>query len=614
MIKKLSYIATFNSTGRTLKNQLTFKPGITVIRGENEAGKSFVLEMIRYALYGSDALRGKRSDYDKLEVTLLIEVKGKNYSIVRKGNKATVNINEAVGTTATNNFIEKLLGFDLTVFDICANAKQGELDALTNDMKPTQRREMVDQVIGLKQFEEVEKECRTEANNYRRLAEALMAQVTELVEPEKPDDYEPSEALRSRVEAETRIQAQRDALVHIERPEAPVLPSAGIECLALHRQYEVDQQVRTQIANRLEKLPEISHNFTKEQLARYRRSIEQRERGPEPEWHPESQLDSWHTDWIKIQTSGEVIECDNCGHIVSGEKPPKEPPLTIQEIGTERQRQRNWVGYSFDPRLLPYPKTSLETIAQYERALESDAERQLLLSQLEDLGPEPESYAKEVAEWDRYSRELVRYEEKLMAYESYLTRKAEVDALPEPEPLLREKLDMAIRYETLLAKHEAAVEAQEKIKEQAEEAKETQEGYKRGSNALKAVRSEIKQYIIPALSKVSSQLLQEMTAGERRRIFITDEFEIFVDKQHVRTLSGSGVSVVNLALRIALGQVLTQSVIPIFLADEIDANMAEKRTKATHESLRRLKSRLTQMIVVTHKNFEGDETLWLKAQ
>ena len=69
---------------------------------------------------------------------------------------------------------------------------------------------------------------------------------------------------------------------------------------------------------------------------------------------------------------------------------------------------------------------------------------------------------------------------------------------------------------------------------------------------------------------------------------------------------------VNLALRIALGQVLTQSVIPIFLADEIDANMADKRTKATHDSLRRLRGKLKQIVVVTHKEFEeSDQTVWI---
>ena len=61
-----------------------------------------------------------------------------------------------------------------------------------------------------------------------------------------------------------------------------------------------------------------------------------------------------------------------------------------------------------------------------------------------------------------------------------------------------------------------------------------------------------------------------------------------------------------------MGRVLTQSVIPIFLADEIDANMADKRTEATHASLRRLTAQLKQIIVVTHKEFkESDQTVWI---
>ena len=110
MLESLKYVVTFNTTGRTLKNQISFKPGLTVIKGENEAGKSFVLEMIRYALFGSEALRGSLADYDKLEVTLNSTMKGNKYTIERKGKKATVNKDAAIGTTATNNYVKKLLG------------------------------------------------------------------------------------------------------------------------------------------------------------------------------------------------------------------------------------------------------------------------------------------------------------------------------------------------------------------------------------------------------------------------------------------------------------------------------------------------------------------------
>ena len=45
----------------------------------------------------------------------------------------------------------------------------------------------------------------------------------------------------------------------------------------------------------------------------------------------------------------------------------------------------------------------------------------------------------------------------------------------------------------------------------------------------------------------------------------------------LETLSGSGKACANLALRIGLGQVLTNKVVSLFIGDEIDASMDTER-------------------------------------
>ena len=45
---------------------INFKDGINYIIGKNESGKSVVLGMIAYALFGTAALRGPVTDYKKL--------------------------------------------------------------------------------------------------------------------------------------------------------------------------------------------------------------------------------------------------------------------------------------------------------------------------------------------------------------------------------------------------------------------------------------------------------------------------------------------------------------------------------------------------------------------
>ena len=100
-----------------------------------------------------------------------------------------------------------------------------------------------------------------------------------------------------------------------------------------------------------------------------------------------------------------------------------------------------------------------------------------------------------------------------------------------------------------------------------------------------------------------------MTNGERRHVDVDEDFNILVDGQPLQTLSGSGKSVVNLALRIGLGQVLTSKVLPIFLGDEIDKDMDQLRASSTHGTMQNLRQYLSQIILVTHKEIEADHTI-----
>lgn len=102
-----------------------------------------------------------------------------------------------------------------------------------------------------------------------------------------------------------------------------------------------------------------------------------------------------------------------------------------------------------------------------------------------------------------------------------------------------------------------------------------------------------------------------MTNGERRYVIVDHDFNITVDGQPLQTLSGSGKSVVNLALRIGMGQVLTSKVLPIFMGDEIDKDMDSDRAASTHETFQNLREYLTQILIVTHKGIEADQVIQL---
>jgi DNA repair exonuclease SbcCD ATPase subunit len=288
MIDKLSYRISFPSTGKVFSQNLAFGSGLTIIRGANETGKSLIIEMIRYALFGVDALRGDRSDYDLLDVNMVFSVRGEVYRVTRSGNKAFLNGKLAVGTAAVNRKIKEILGFNLDVFDIACAAMQGELDKLTRGMRPAERRRMVEEVIGLNAIEEEEKQCRSEGNAIKRLAETQEKTLVQPKPPEKPSQYETSSVLEELYLIQVRTEAEREQLSHMVQPEAPVEPTKPEynDDVELHEIRRLDgENERARIERALQEVPAATRTRqdTECALAFY----EQRRLGPRPSYSRE---------------------------------------------------------------------------------------------------------------------------------------------------------------------------------------------------------------------------------------------------------------------------------------------------------------------------------------
>jgi DNA repair protein SbcC/Rad50 len=137
MLTKLSYSVTFPTTGRTIAGEFDFKSGFGVITGANEQGKSLIIEVVRWCLFGSAALGGKAEDYKTLRTTLEFSARGQSYVGIgptrRQGDAVLCS-----GTTPVNKHIPALLGFGLDVFDVACAANQGRAPSL---LEPTGCRE-----------------------------------------------------------------------------------------------------------------------------------------------------------------------------------------------------------------------------------------------------------------------------------------------------------------------------------------------------------------------------------------------------------------------------------------------------------------------------------------
>ena len=124
MFHSLKYSVTFPTTGRTLTNDLEFSEGFAAISGPNESGKSMILEMLRFLLFGTQALRGEAADYKTLKAEGEVTIRSERYRIVRTMKKADLwrgDMQIATSVSVVNDKIGRLLGFGRSVFDVACS-------------------------------------------------------------------------------------------------------------------------------------------------------------------------------------------------------------------------------------------------------------------------------------------------------------------------------------------------------------------------------------------------------------------------------------------------------------------------------------------------------------
>ena len=627
MLKFLEYAVSFPTTGRSFQNRIEFAPGLTAITGRNEAGKTLNIEMIGYCLFGKDALRGLASDYKNLTATLSLEILGKDV-LIERAKKETLIVDgnvEAVGAAAINQAVPALLGFGMDVFNIACAAQQGDLDALTK-MRPTERRAMIDRLIGIDVLEGIEKECRAEAKAAETVAQSLILSVSPPQKPVQPDDYQPSADLEQLLVQVQAHEDERKKLLAVPEPVAPVAPTdpqlGSVADLEAHEaQRQLVLQTKARLEGRLAGMPEatVSRDVLEKALVYKEHQDEVRRRGAQPE-HPEEDLDHWEWIWgEKGKLTAEPVNCPKCQHhfipdvdvdVAAIEALPH-PPLLPREITTQKRRWELWAEPLAEVEAVELPNIQQEILAHAhidDRAAILDELGRLVVP-VDQSGAlrSARSYQQELA---IYAERAARYDQDMAAFRDARARLGGMADRQAELEKLRQGIASARTFENQLERYEREVEHYLRVRGNSDIQHARAEGFKLGAGSLRTARSRVKQELAPSLASAGSTLLSAMTNGERRRIEVDEDFNILVDGQALQTLSGSGKSVVNLALRIGLGQVLTSKVLPIFLGDEIDKDMDGERASATHGTLQNLRQYLTQIIIVTHKpDFEADNTI-----
>lgn len=633
MFHRLKFDVTF-PTGRRFQRDLSFTNGLTAIVGPNESGKSLILEMLRYALFGSAALRGSADDYKTLSVTCEFEVRGERYTVERTARKAELRgAVKASGTTAVNAAIVELLGFGIAVFDVACSINQGEVEQLGR-MKPAERKRLVDGVLGIGALDIVTKWSMEEARLLEKEVEVIETRLVKPVAPEKPQDYESSASFDlETLRAQTRERDQLQGLVNapVSRPLKPETTITQTED-ELKRIVEIQDEA-DRLRARIAVLPQASREITATPLDWDRFDLwDQAQKwlsaNPAPAVDADAMLEAHDVrdlmERLERAKSQGGLTCPECSaHVPHAHdeiqkleaelagRTAERPSLSRAELA--RVKAYDWLTYeamSETPAAERPPMTRSE-IAAAEAEAEQVKQRLALEEQLASLPPVDIDARSALVTLRHEQRLLTDYKRLLADFEVWsekvaaaVRRLEELKDLPDLAGVER-RFHEAVTYERALTAFDAAMSVWMTDRDRVETLKASAKEYRLVKETMQTLRVLIKQHLLPSLNAVASQMLIEMTAGERASIHVDDDFEITVDGQPLETLSGSGKACANLALRIGLGQVLTNRVFSSLLADEVDESMDLNRATNTSKLLVHLQKHISQVLLVSHKSIEA---------
>lgn len=594
MLHSLKFEVTFPN-GKNFKQDIEFKKGHTSITGLNGRGKSLIPEMVQYAYWGTKALRGKSDDYKKLSVEHTFEVKGQIYTVSRKG--STVNLMEgnmpkASGTTAVNKAIEAIFGYSFEVFQVANACNQGKVNQL-GDMLPSERKKLVDETVGLNALDELNKFIGDHEKALRSEVKGIESVLVEPEAPVMPENYQPSSEIKASLEGLQVVQREHDLLkvkasVQINVPTAPE-PCVFADKLPEYLEAtKLRDSLKAQINAVLSQISGIQDaELTEEQIAEAEKYNQEY-----ASWLAKSALKK------QLESKQVRHDCPACNHVWHD----ADPRLSeLQSLATTMEVPKHSVSYL---------NAQKQAVARASIKAEGGAKLIELTAQFEKT----QDYSVQIREIQLYENAMQNFHRDLeRAMQTQLEKAQSEEKLKDSKfealstiPALAAHLlacsvaeAQLITYQKNLTTYHTNLNKVLKLKEEADQ-------WGRAKQAIVELRTRVKGYLLPSLNKVATNLISSMTGGELSWITVNDNFDITVEGQRLETLSGAGKAVANLALRIALGQVLTNRVFSVMMLDEIDADCDQNRAAFVAQCMRRLTGQISQVIQISHKQIEAD--------
>lgn len=173
-----------------VQTEIELSQGVNVFLGHNGAGKSSVIDAITYALYGKHTRKETknlvRTGSTNAAVSVLFSIRNKKYKAERRidsrgrlisGVLSELSDGETKQIVAgerrqmeesMSEEIRKITGLDFDMMKVATIVQQGELDKIVTEYKPSEVKNLINEVIGIEKLELGYQEMRDVINEFKR--------------------------------------------------------------------------------------------------------------------------------------------------------------------------------------------------------------------------------------------------------------------------------------------------------------------------------------------------------------------------------------------------------------------------------------------------------------
>jgi exonuclease SbcC len=238
------------------KTRLEFEKGTNVIVGKMGSGKSSILDAISFALYGTfpslmakkitldETLMAKPTKQDTAKVKLTFDYNGKEYEverIIKRNGTNEGSLRESgklIAGPKTSDVTKKISEIIESNYDLFSRAiysEQNQIDFFLK-MTPAQRKEKLDELLGLDKYEKVRSNASTLATRIKKIAEDKKKILEDQKKKNNPNQI---------TEYEKRINEKKTELEKIEKSIQETETTLKQKETILRKLEETERQFKT---------------------------------------------------------------------------------------------------------------------------------------------------------------------------------------------------------------------------------------------------------------------------------------------------------------------------------------------------------------------------------